>query len=92
MQVVDIETGLFRIPLSSIKPAKEFDEFEFGFFNPRILDVKNRENYGFSSEEKIILLGCWEIISSFWLGFNLSSCIIFSAWFDCISQSRQVGS
>lgn len=51
MQVVDIETGLFRIPLSSIKPAKEFDEFEFGFFNPRILDVKNRENYGFSKEE-----------------------------------------
>jgi len=51
MQVIDAGTGLCRIPFNSIKPAKEFDEFEFGFFNPRILDSKNRENYGFSEEE-----------------------------------------
>lgn len=51
MQMIDAQTGLTRIPFNSIKPAKEFDEFEFGFFNPRILDSKNRENYGFSKEE-----------------------------------------
>lgn len=51
MQVIDSGTGLCRIPFNSIKPAKEFDEFEFGFFNPRILDSKNRENYGFSQDE-----------------------------------------
>ena len=51
MQTIDAATGLCRIPFASIKPAKEFDEFEFGFFNPRILDAKNRENYGFSQEE-----------------------------------------
>jgi hypothetical protein len=51
MQMIDVGTGLCRIPFSSIKPAKEFDEFEFGFFNPRILDSKNREYYGFSQEE-----------------------------------------
>ena len=51
MQTIDAATGLCRIPFASIKPAKEFDEFEFGFFNPRILDGKNRENYGFSQEE-----------------------------------------
>lgn len=51
MQTIDAQTGLTRIPFNSIKPAKEFDEFEFGFFNPRILDSKNRENYGFSKEE-----------------------------------------
>ena len=51
MQTIDAATGLCRIPFSNIKPAKEFDEFEFGFFNPRILDAKNRENYGFSQEE-----------------------------------------
>ncbi len=51
MQTIDAATGLCRIPFVNIKPAKEFDEFEFGFFNPRILDSKNRENYGFSEEE-----------------------------------------
>jgi len=51
METIDTATGLCRIPFSDIKPAKEFDEFEFNFFNPRILDSKNRENYGFSQEE-----------------------------------------
>jgi hypothetical protein len=51
MQVIDAATGLCRIPFSSIKPAKEFDEFEFAFFNPRVLENKNRESYGFSQEE-----------------------------------------
>ena len=51
MQVVDAETGFYRISFFDIKPAKDFDEFEFGFFNPRILDAKSRENYGFSQEQ-----------------------------------------
>jgi hypothetical protein len=51
MQVVDVETGFYRISFFDIKPAKEFDEFEFGFFNPRILDANSRENYGFSQEQ-----------------------------------------
>ena len=51
MQVIDAATGLCRITFSSIKPAKEFDEFEFAFFNPRVLENKNRESYGFSQEE-----------------------------------------
>jgi hypothetical protein len=51
MQVVDAETGFYRVSFFDIKPAKDFDEFEFGFFNPRILDAKSRENYGFSQEQ-----------------------------------------
>ena len=51
MQTIDAASGLCRIPFADIKPAKEFDEFQFGFFNPRILDAENRENYGFSEEE-----------------------------------------
>lgn len=51
MKTIDAQTGLTRISFDCIKPAKEFDEFEFGFFNPRILDCDNRENYGFSQEE-----------------------------------------
>jgi len=51
MQVVDAETGFYRVSFFDIKPAKDFDEFEFGFFIPRILDAKSRENYGFSQEQ-----------------------------------------
>ena len=51
MKVVDAETNLYRVPFAEIKPAKEFDDMDFSFFNPRILDQKNKEIYGFSKEE-----------------------------------------
>jgi hypothetical protein len=50
-QILDSQTGLSRISFADIRPAKDFDEMDFQFFNPRILDANNRENYGFSEEE-----------------------------------------
>lgn len=51
MKAVDVEAGLYRVSFADIKPAKDFDEFEFAFFNPRILDNSKKEMYGFSKEE-----------------------------------------
>ena len=47
MKAVDVEAGLYRVSFADIKPAKDFDEFEFAFFNPRILDNSKKSVHFF---------------------------------------------